>query len=364
MYNYSIFLEGIMKIAISADFHLKSDESHSERYEALEYILNQLNEKGINKFIIAGDLFDKDANQYQRFEEIITKKEFGKIQIITIRGNHDINVCNKYFTAENLEIIEKPKLILKEIYGIDFYLVPYARNKKMGELLAEKAKQLKPRSWVLVGHGDWIHKNSGINAYEKGVYMPLLNADLQKYKPARTFLGHIHKSLDDNDVFIPGSPCGLDITETGKRSFILFDSISLEVERLPIETSMIFIDEVITVLPSKNEDLFINRKIDELFNKWDLKRKDYKKIIARIKVNGFSSNIQKVGIEIEKRFEGIKLYKNQKIDFSELKNSNDVEKNFVIGKVEECLSNKPEYKDINASLKNEIINQALEVIYG
>jgi len=353
-----------MKIAISADFHLKSDESHPERYEALEYILKKLKERGVENFIIAGDLFDKDANQYYCFEESITKKEFEKIQIIVIRGNHDINISNKHFTAENLEIIEKPKIISKEMFGIDFYLIPYERNKKMGEMLAEETKQLEPRSWVLVSHGDWIHKNSEINAYEKGIYMPLLNTDLQKYKPARTFLGHIHKSLDDSEVFIPGSPCGLDITETGKRSLIILDTISLEIERLPVETSVIFIDEVITILPSNDEISFVNRKIDNLFTNWDIEKKDYKKIIARIKVNGYSSNLQKIRSEIEKRFKGIKLYKNQKIDYSELKISNDVEKNFVIGKVEDYLSNKPEYVNVNNSLKNEIINQALEIIYG
>ena len=47
-----------MKIAVTADLHLKSREECPERWNALENIINQMLAEDIKILIIAGDLFN------------------------------------------------------------------------------------------------------------------------------------------------------------------------------------------------------------------------------------------------------------------------------------------------------------------
>ena len=47
-----------MKIAITADVHLKTGQEYPERYNALKDILDVLANEDIHTLIIAGDLFD------------------------------------------------------------------------------------------------------------------------------------------------------------------------------------------------------------------------------------------------------------------------------------------------------------------
>jgi len=58
-----------MKVAITADVHLRTKEGYPERYNALRDILNQIQVEHINFLFIAGDLFDKEFHDYSDFEK-------------------------------------------------------------------------------------------------------------------------------------------------------------------------------------------------------------------------------------------------------------------------------------------------------
>ena len=62
-----------MKIAITADVHLRTEGEHPERYAALENILEQTRDIDIKHLIIAGDLFDTEFQNYSEFETLCTK---------------------------------------------------------------------------------------------------------------------------------------------------------------------------------------------------------------------------------------------------------------------------------------------------
>ena len=63
-----------MKVAVTADVHLKTKSETPERYNALEDILNKCLEQDIDNIIIAGDLFDQETNNYGDFEKLCLKK--------------------------------------------------------------------------------------------------------------------------------------------------------------------------------------------------------------------------------------------------------------------------------------------------
>ena len=69
-----------MKIAITADIHLKTNKEYPERLNALKNILDQLVDESIASLIIAGDLFDLESQNYSLFDELCRQNEYSNIE--------------------------------------------------------------------------------------------------------------------------------------------------------------------------------------------------------------------------------------------------------------------------------------------
>ncbi len=210
-----------MKIAFTADLHLTTGQMYPERYQALENIFQQLVDEGINTLVVAGDLFDETSRNYAEFDRLCTK--YKDIKVLVVPGNHDSLLNQQEVTAVNLEIYSEPKLKNFGENSPTFLFLPFKKGRTMGEFISGFAADLPENNWVLIGHGDWAEGYEP-NPFEPGVYMPLTRSDLENFKPAQVFLGHIHKAMDRGKVHYIGSPCGLDIRETGRRRFLIFDT--------------------------------------------------------------------------------------------------------------------------------------------
>lgn len=218
-----------MKFAITADVHLKTKNETPERYKAVESIFEEIKRREIDSIIIAGDLFDRDFSNYNDFDSLC--KNFPGVKITLIPGNHDYQINNRFFTSSNIEVINESQI--RELEGLSILFIPYDSAKSIDEALSEYAREQKfPERWILVGHGDYITGNRELNPYEPGFYMPLTSKSILKYSPLKIFSGHIHKPSEFGRVFYPGSPCGLDITETGKRRFLIYDTGRDSVEQV------------------------------------------------------------------------------------------------------------------------------------
>ncbi|MBI1810875.1 MAG: metallophosphoesterase, partial [Nitrospirae bacterium] len=160
-----------MKIAVTADLHLKSREEYLERWNALENIINQMFDEDIKILIIAGDLFNKESQNYSELDEFCKQKKYEQIKFYIIPGNHDSSVSSKYFTADNIEIFNEPKILPLGEPPLYFFFTPYIPDKSMGEIIAKYKDDLSER-WVLIGHGDYLEGSRLPNPYEPGIYMP------------------------------------------------------------------------------------------------------------------------------------------------------------------------------------------------
>ncbi|MEI8132235.1 MAG: hypothetical protein WCG34_07370, partial [Leptolinea sp.] len=100
--------------------------------------------------LISGDLFDKDFNNYTDFEKLA--KEFPKLNIWILPGNHVSGVSSRSLVGKNLRIFEKTEIIKDDI---SFLMVPYQPGTTMGEVIASQMEFLSPKQWALFGHGDW-----------------------------------------------------------------------------------------------------------------------------------------------------------------------------------------------------------------
>ncbi|MCK4322353.1 metallophosphoesterase [candidate division WOR-3 bacterium] len=353
-----------MKIAITADNHLTDKKKHPERWKTFENILNDISEKNINKIIICGDLFNENYRNYSEFDKLTDK--YNNIDFFIIPGNHDSNINEKAITGSNVTIYTEPEFVSFDNTLTSFFFLPYKPKITMGDQLASYREALKPKEWILIGHGDWADSIQTPNPIEPGVYMPLSRKDIRDYKPALTILGHIHKPTDDLDYNVHhiGSPCGLDITETGRRRYLILDTKTLNLEQVDVESEIIYFDEIITVYPMEDEEAYLNAQINDIKRKWDLKPEEKATVKIRIKVKGYSSNIRKLKAICEEGFKGYSFWNNEETDTSEVYVSDNYELLKITEKVVARIDQQSWVEIEGEPIKSEIISKAIKTIYS
>lgn len=356
-----------MKIALTADAHLRERQETPERYEALENILAQCLKKGINEIFILGDLFDRESNNYHDFDELGRKHP--SLSLTLLPGNHDPQIKQKFFTANNIRVIEQPEITRLNGSNLSFFFVPYLPITTMDEVIADfkEREELKGR-WFLFGHGDYISGWRTPNLYEDGIYMPLSSQTVIKYNPWKVFLGHIHQPNPAliGRVVYPGSPCGLDINEIGKRRFLIFDPEEDSLTSEYVETKVIYFKETLLVLPLEDEVGFVKKKLQAMVKKWDLNSQELKKVYLRLKVDGYTKDKQSLFHLINEEIArlGINFYDEDGADFSCLQMAHDESeaKILVLKKFQEKLNQIDLSKFTVAS--EAILEEALELIFA
>jgi len=350
-----------MKIAITADIHLKTNKEYPERFNALKNILDQLLKERIENLIIAGDLFDIESQNYSVFDELCREKKYSDINFYIIPGNHDWTIDSKYFMAANIKIIKEPEFVTFEDTGPGFFFVPYLPGKSMGEIIAKYKQSLPPR-WVLIGHGDYLSGIRYPNTYESGIYMPLGRSDIEYYNPSRVILGHIHKKMEIGKVNYTGSPCGMDINEAGRRSFIILDASDLSITEKTVDTDYIFFNENLVVLPTSSEFDYVRNKIGGFITKWKLSKLEIPGARIRLKVKGYTSDKKKLEAVLKESFSGFTFYNNEGPDLSEVSLFNDLERVSIVERVKEKIDLLEETDGYTQAKKDLVLEQALGVI--
>ena len=358
-----------MKIAITADVHLRSRQETPERYAALENIFSQCEKEGLEQVFILGDLFDRDFNNYHDFDELCRMRSGLKITVLP--GNHDSGLKRKYFTAENLRVVEEPLLETpagSRAQKINFLFIPYASGLSLDEALEVFTRNQEPGRFVLFGHGDWLSGARSANAYEQGFYMPLSQRAVEKFSPLRVFLGHIHQ-VDgglDRAVIYPGSPCGLEINETGKRRFLVYDPEENRVELREVVTPVIYFQETLLVLPVDEEISRLRELIRKMMERWQVPDQDLKKVKLRLKVRGFTRDKEALARFIQQEISGcgLSFYDETGPDFSELKITTDESEArlLLLKQLEEKLQ-QVDLSRFQAS-SDEVLEEAAEIIFG
>ncbi len=353
-----------MKIAITADLHLAGIDDHPERYTALGNILDQMNKEHVQHIIIAGDLFDTSLKNFSDFEALCNLKNYKAIRFSIIPGNHDVGLSASSIVAENVRIFDQPTILEIPPKDLCFFMVPYADEMTMGDCLEAEAETLKERTWLMVGHGDWSEGLRQPNPYEPGVYMPLTNADIRRYQPRRVFLGHIHAPMDRDRVHYAGSPCGLDITECGKRRFLLYDTERDEVEERLVETDVIYFDEDFVMLPVEDEKAYITELIQERILSWEITEEERSKVQVRTTLRGYSADRKGLAESVDEAFKGYAYYKGERPDLSEVSVSVHEDLRVIAEKVKARVQDLDWIEGFDEPSCDEILMAALRTIYG
>lgn len=160
----------------------------------------------------------------------------------------------------------------------------------MGVHLPPFQTQLVAGRWGLISHGDW---ESGLRApdpNEPGVYMPLTRADLETHNPAVALLGHIHAPYDGAPIYYAGSPCPLDINETGLRRFLIFDTESLTVTPQRVDSPRIFFNETVVMLPVEDEREYLRAELERRIQDWSLPDGWEDRVQQRLRIVGYTAD--------------------------------------------------------------------------
>ncbi len=352
-----------LKIAITGDNHLTTRAKHPERFQALEDIFRQCGQQKIQLLLIAGDLFDQSLANYHEFEELYRAARPDDLATVIIPGNHDRHLRGSALAGEGLQVYSEPTLKpLNDSRGILF--LPYQENQTMGEAIAPFADQLTGQRWILVGHGDWTKGVNSADPYEPGVYMPLTGADLRRYQPEIVFLGHIHIPQDSAVVYYPGSPCPLNITETGLRRFLILDTDQGKITSQRVEAPLVYYDEHFFMLPGDDDLIHLERDITQRIESWNLPRGWENRVQVRLKISGSaSSDRQKILASVKELFAPYSLYQDSGPNLADLVHSKDPDRTEIALQVKDWVDKLDWQEKPGNPAKSLILECALRMIY-
>lgn len=352
-----------MKIAITADNHLTTNEKHPDRFAVIDDVFRKCGKLGVELLIIAGDLFDQSLQNYADFEAIYQKCRPERLQTVVIPGNHDPELTNEAIALDGLTVCSETKLLPLDNH-MWILLIPYLGEKTMGEEIAPFADQLPSTDWILIGHGDWADGLHSPNPYETGVYMPLTRSDLHAYSPTKVFLGHIHLPYDGDRVHYPGSPCPLNVNETGLRRFLIFDTNSRKVSSQRVDSPRVYFNEQFVMLPVEDEIGYLQDIIKDRIEGWNLPKGWEERVHIRAQVKGYAADRSAVVEAVQEAFKSYKFYDEGDASFDELYHKVDPNRAHIARQVQQWIEELDWCDDPSEPTKDDILVEALKVIYG
>ena len=200
-----------MKLALISDVH--------GNLEAFNAVLEEIKRRKIKKIFCLGDIVDYGANPEECIKIIIKNK------IVSVQGNHDLNVV----TLENYDWFnESSKASLKIITKI--------LNKKEKDFLLKLPKTIKHENMFLV------HASPRDYLYEY-VYPDTPDSLLEEFfniaKKKIIIMGHTHipfvKILRSNRLVINPGSIGQPRDKNNKASFCILDNKKLDAKIIRIE---------------------------------------------------------------------------------------------------------------------------------
>lgn len=250
-----------LKIMHTGDLHLGmkfnqypniSSELENARYQALENVVVEANQRGANLLVIAGDLFDRASIKNVKIKKTIEiLNKFAGEAILILPGNHDysdgVSSLWAQFKKEikgRMLILDQEKVYLLQDFGVDAAVYPAPCDRKLSaENKLGWIKNLTERPQadyhLLTAHGALAGFSPDLNDdYFKMTETELLNLEMDLY-----LLGHSHlpypkkESISGHKIFNNGTPepDGMDCSHHGSAWYIELNE-NKEVEAVRIKT--------------------------------------------------------------------------------------------------------------------------------
>jgi exonuclease SbcD len=357
-----------MRIAVTADLHLRTPSETPERYVSLEQILGSMTGRGTGLLVIAGDLFDADMRDFSGFESILGKPDFRNIRVLAIPGNHDPGLKQSHFALRTIRVIPSPTVLKLGETDMALAIIPYGCAPTFSDAVTALSAQPIHGS-VLIGHGDFVSgRTLRSNPYEAGFYMPLSRRDLDAGHFPLAILGHIHAPCSSGDVHYPGSPCPVDRSETGKRSYIELDLTSGTVQRVPIRSGLLYLRQRLPVVPGPGEARHVRSAILGMAETMQIQEGERETLRVSIQITGFAESRAAVGEACQSALVEAFGRRDYEIDTSRLLVAEDQSRAALAVEAFRRLSEMKEMAfwpaEAEAPEMEQVGEQTLKIIYG
>lgn len=292
-----------MKILHTADIHIRKGDT--KWIDVLKWLIDKGTALEIDYFIIAGDLFESDADASVLRSEIKEFFEKAKAKFLIIPGNHDAkSFSHDYDYGKNVIQLTKTPFEIIELDGLTVCGIPY-QNKKFSECV----KNIPGEIDILIAHGTLYDASFIFSVLDdkETEYMPVYPANLENL--ARYIaMGHLHsrsieKNYKNTKVVYPGSPIALDTKCEDKRYFYLIniDKENLKIERIKVDISPYWLRKELFVFPGNEQEI-----LNEIES--HLAGLDVVNIMPNIIIHGFigekDKDFKNKIDEIDKKFAG------------------------------------------------------------
>jgi DNA repair exonuclease SbcCD nuclease subunit len=246
-----------MRIVHTADVHLKKAEE--KRLQIFQGLIRKAAEMGADYFIIAGDLFDSDADATQLRNTVRKMFEGVKYTFLIIPGNHDMESFGpEYEYGKNVVQLTDVPFSCHKIEGFKFCGVPYG-ERKFSDSIRDMPKDVD----LLIAHGTLYDRSFIFSVLEdiETEYMPIHPVHLEGI--ARyVALGHLHSRnielrYGKTQVVYSGSPTALDTKCIVPRHFYIIEinGAEVNVSKHPVEGAHYWAEKEFFVFPDVEETI-------------------------------------------------------------------------------------------------------------
>ncbi len=263
-----------MKFLHLADLHLGKKigeyDLESVQRDALDKIVNLLNEKNINTVVISGDIYDSknpSVSATNLLDDFLSNLHKYRKNVLMISGNHDqedkLHFGSKILSNDGIHIVTRVLDALKPIVieDVNFYLLPFVNKydvknafgldeiDTLGEAISYVIKEMNidsEKKNVIVSHQAVIGTNKEkVSGSEVSVSLDsdgyiggedVINANVYKDFDY-VALGHIHKAYNvSKNARYPGALLKYHKDEANyKKSFTIVDTTDFSVEEIPFK---------------------------------------------------------------------------------------------------------------------------------
>lgn len=254
-----------IKIYHTADLHIglsfghfqeKQNELVDARYETLQRMIDQANERYCDLFVIAGDMFDKlSVNKKEIKRAVSILKQFEGKLVLVLPGNHDyISASSRLWewfneeasSSSHIVVAERPMKMSLQAYELplDLYPAPCHKRHSSENRLSEIEHCFDEADdvWSIgIAHGSVEGYTPDFN----GQYFPMTLKDLKQSSPDFWLLGHTHVMAPENpdsnaEFYNPGipEPDGFNCNHQGNAFMIELqeDKSGRSIEKLSVGT--------------------------------------------------------------------------------------------------------------------------------
>jgi hypothetical protein len=131
-----------------------------------------------------------------------------------------------------------------------------------------------------------------------------------------------------------------------------------------VNTDLIYFNEHFVVVPMEDEQAFIERMVQSRIESWELKDHEHTKVQVRVKVSGYSSDRTVLKDAVKRAFNGYVFYNDEEPDISSVSLSDDVERQHIADQAKASIEELQWPEGADEPDKNQILLDALRVIYG